>query len=423
MKLNTSLFLNLISANDLKSNNIPFSMYTTEKDKYINNLKTEIIQNLQIKELLNIKDNTFLLDSIYIANFNELYTKNDLKEILFALCDSFKSLEKIYNSKNTNICISNDLEITLEIPYDLLNQAILDYISNLNCNLNSNLNTKIVQINRLSISNTHNIYTDFNFIQKIKMVKKYFNNFNLDIIINDNILENKVDYENKKEESAELQELKEKLKELMLLDIPHLSIYSNVSFEINQVLKKINLKLLIDNNYSRYELLHFAKPGFYCKYIKNYSTLNPYIPYGINSYGRYMNLVIKTPDVLNDYYTNIYMKKIEITSENIQDYVINSIFLLLFSNTYISKLTFKKIISNYINIYNDSNCINYNSDSNNNFCEYNNIINKLENKFNTFLDYAIKNNYIIQKDDYNYLNLEHLQYTKFIQYFLELFKY
>ncbi len=130
------------------------------------------------------------------------------------------------------------------------------------------------------LGRSHNKEDIFN---KIELVKKYFDNINIDLIYaayNDiNILKRDIDY-------------------FLKLDIPHISTYSliiedntmlkingtkNINEDLDYEMYKYIEKTLEDNNYKHYEISNYAKEGYESKHNLVYWNNDYYYGFGLSS--------------------------------------------------------------------------------------------------------------------------------------------
>lgn len=122
----------------------------------------------------------------------------------------------------------------------------------------------------------------------IYMIKKRFNNFSIDLMCGI--------------PGQSLECFNSSLKEAILLDVPHVSIYP-LSIENNTVFNKwaaqgridpvnedeqaehmeLAHKLLTEAGYVHYEVASYAKPGYECKHNLAYWTAKPYLGVGLSA--------------------------------------------------------------------------------------------------------------------------------------------
>ncbi len=147
--------------------------------------------------------------------------------------------------------------------------------------------------------------------KKIKLVKKYFNNINIDLIyaIPDETLE----------------ELNEDLDYIVNLDIPHISTYSliieehtklyidktkNIDEELDYKMYNNIIAKLEKNNYIHYETSNFAKPDYESKHNLTYWNNEEYYGFGLGASGYIKNIRYTNTRSINKYLENSYIKEL-----------------------------------------------------------------------------------------------------------------
>lgn len=259
----------------------------------------------------------------------EKFIKPYLNSLIFEL-KSLKinhKLKTIYIGGGTPSCV--DLEV--------LFIELQKYISNkteftIECNvldINENLlkQYKKYCINRISlgIQSMNDIILKFlgrehtknDVYEKIKLIKKYIKNINIDLIYGFNKLTNKI--------------LKEELVDYINLDVNHISTYSleinkNTIFGINKlkpadtsfVRKQFDIifKELKKHNFIRYEISNFSKFGFESNHNKTYWKDDFYYGIGLSA-ASYINSVrYKNTMNLNKYINKNYDRDKENISIN-----------------------------------------------------------------------------------------------------------
>lgn len=142
-------------------------------------------------------------------------------------------------------------------------------------------------------------------VENISLVKKYFNNINVDLI-----------YAVPIELFATL---KKDVRELLKLDIPHISTYSliieeNTVLGINKVTpidedKDYKMYTYINkelkrHGYNHYEVSNFARPGFESKHNLNYWNNEEYYGFGLGAHGFLGELRYENTRSFNTYLTD-----------------------------------------------------------------------------------------------------------------------
>lgn len=155
-------------------------------------------------------------------------------------------------------------------------------------------------INRISlgIESTNNKFLkylgrshDFNLVkEKIKLIKKYFNNINVDLIY---ALPNET-----------ISDLKKDLQNIVNLDVNHVSTYSleihdntilgikkikNINEELDSDMYNVICNYLKENNYTHYEVSNFCKDNTYSRHNMVYWKNNEYYGFGLGASGYVKN--------------------------------------------------------------------------------------------------------------------------------------
>ncbi len=159
--------------------------------------------------------------------------------------------------------------------------------------------------------------------KKIELVKKYFDNINIDLIYaayNDiDILKRDIDY-------------------FLKLDIPHISTYSliiedntilkingtkNINEDLDYEMYKYIEKTLEDNNYKHYEISNYAKEGYESKHNLVYWNNDYYYGFGLSSTSYIDNIRIVNTKNLSKYLNGNYKgnEEIEDTSTRMENEV------------------------------------------------------------------------------------------------------
>lgn len=144
--------------------------------------------------------------------------------------------------------------------------------------------------------------------EKIKLVKKYFDNINIDLIY---AIPNET-----------LEELNEDLDYIINLDINHISTYSliieehtklyidkvkNIDENLDYEMYKNIIKKITNNNYIHYETSNFAKPGYESKHNLTYWNNQEYYGFGLGASGYINNIRYTNTRSINKYLENNYI--------------------------------------------------------------------------------------------------------------------
>ena len=180
-------------------------------------------------------------------------------------------------------------------------------------------------VNRLSIgietsSNKYlslmNREYDFDINKKMELVKKYFTNFNLDLIYglpNETLLEVKKDLEF-------ILNFKPKHISIYALEVnPNSKFYiDGIKEEKDEILRKqydFVVNFLKNNGYNRYEVSNFALKGYKSKHNINYWKDNEYVAIGTSSSGFIDNIRYVNSSSISDYIKGKRNKETEIITK------------------------------------------------------------------------------------------------------------
>lgn len=238
--------------------------------KYINSLENEI----------NIKYKGETLNTLYIGGGTPSSLDINSLESLLIICKKFK--------------MNSEYEFTIEFNPEDIN------IDKLSLCKKYGVNRISIGIESFNKDNLKYLGRDYiNFKEKIDLVKKYFDNINVDLIyglsIEDiNILNNDID-------------------NLLELDVPHISCYSLIigehtvlnnkgTKEINEDLDYEMYKLINDRlkNYNHYEISNYAKEGYESKHNLTYWNNEEYYGFGVGAASYIGNKrILNSKDILS----------------------------------------------------------------------------------------------------------------------------
>lgn len=221
----------------------------------------------------------------------------------------------------------NELKRLLEITNIFDRQEVIEFTVESNVESITEDKLKIMKeygVNRISVgveSFNDDIlkilgrsHTRENIYNKINLVKKYFDNINIDLIyaVTDN-----------------LDIVKEDIEDYLKLDIPHISTYSliiedktilsinkyeNIDEDVDYKMYKYIENTLESNNYTHYEVSNYAKEGYESKHNLVYWDNKEYYGFGLSSTS-YIDSIRRTNTKnLNKYLDNNY-----IDEENYED--------------------------------------------------------------------------------------------------------
>ena len=280
---------------------IPFcnkicSYCSFSKILYFPKIARKYICNL-IVDLKKVKQNFNKFKTIYIGGG----TPSSL---------SISLLENLL--KYASILLLKNGEFTFEANLDSLTEEKLKML-------------KKYGVNRLSIgietsSNKYlslmNREYDFDINKKMELVKKYFTNFNLDLIYglpNETLLEVKKDLEF-------ILNFKPKHISIYALEVnPNSKFYiDGIKEEKDEILRKqydFVVNFLKNNGYKRYEVSNFALKGYKSRHNINYWKDNEYVSIGTSSSGFIDNIRYVNSSSISDYIKGKRDKETEIITK------------------------------------------------------------------------------------------------------------
>jgi oxygen-independent coproporphyrinogen-3 oxidase len=221
--------------------------------KYLKSLDNEI----------NLKYKREKLNTLYIGGGTPSSLDIDLFEELLKICERFN--------------LNDNYEYTIEFNPEDINEDKLSLCKKYGVN---RISIGIESFNKDNLNYLGRNY--LNFKDKINLVKKYFNNINVDLIYGLNI--------------ENLDILNEDLDNLLDLNVPHISCYSLI-IENNTILnnkgtKEISEDLdydmykLINNrlkDYNHYEISNYAKDGYESRHNLTYWNNEEYYGFGVGA--------------------------------------------------------------------------------------------------------------------------------------------
>ena len=245
---------------------IPFckkKCYYCDFVSYANNCKNvEEYKKTVIKEIESYNLENYNITTIYIGGGTPSYI--DSKYIVEILA---KLKQKLQNNETK----FNNIEITIEVnPGTITNSKIKDYkksgINRISIGLQSTNNNLLKEIGR--------IHTFEEFLEAYNIVKKEFDNINIDLMIG--------------LPKQKILDIKKSLEEIIKLIPNHVSVYSLILEEGTVLYKKV------ENN--DLELPSEDEERKMYWYVKNTLELNGYKHYEISNFAKNA-LIINSPDV------------------------------------------------------------------------------------------------------------------------------
>lgn len=255
---------------------------------YVSSWASEYLNVLE-KEILENYDND-VVKSIYIGGGTpSSLSKENLKR-LFEIIKIFK-IEKHY-------------EMTFEVNVDDVSEEMLLFLLDSGVN---RISVGIQSFNEICLKFMNRKHTKKEIKEKIKLVKKYFDNVNVDFMFALPI-ENYCMF---------LTDLHEFIK----LDVPHISTYSLIIEEntvlsykgITSIKEELDYKMykkicttLKKKGYKHYEVSNFAKLGYESLHNLNYWNNSEYYGFGLGAHGYISELRYENTRSFNDYLAGRY---------------------------------------------------------------------------------------------------------------------
>ena len=278
---------------------------------YTECLKKEIeFKSLQLQKFCKKNNEQFQIDTIFIGGGTPSIIESKL---IVELLENIKSHFKL----------KKNLEVTIEVnPDSVTFEKLMEYkkngINRISIGLQSSKNKLLKEIGR-----PHNFEQFKNAFACIK--KAGFSNINVDLMI--------------ALPDQSISDVKDSLKEIILLKPSHISVYSLILEEGTKLfydIKNGNKKLvsenlerkmywyvkqkLEENGFIHYEISNFSKPGKESKHNLNCWNQNEYLGIGLSAHSFFNNVRFSNITNLNEYIKNIqneeYLKN-EIVQETL----------------------------------------------------------------------------------------------------------
>ena len=258
---------------------------------YVSSWASEYLKKLE-EEIRENYDND-VVKTIYIGGG----TPSSLgKEELKTLFDIIRIFKKDRN-----------YEMTFEVNVDDVTEELLSFLAS---NVVNRISVGIQSFNEICLKFMNRKHSKKEIKEKIKLVKKYFDNINVDFMF-------ALPIENY---AMFLSDLHEFIK----LDVPHISTYSLI-IEDNTVLsyknvtpikEELDYKMykkicssLKKKGYRHYEVSNFAKPGYESVHNLNYWNNSEYYGFGVGAHGYISLLRYENTRSFNDYLAGNYRLK------------------------------------------------------------------------------------------------------------------
>ena len=220
---------------------------------------------------------------------------------------SVSEIDNILSALKNNFSISKQVEITLEAnPDDISEEVLLQWkaigINRLSLGVQSFINEELVWMNR-----SHNAQQS---LQSIEFIKKYFNNYSIDLIFGSQLLTNEQWVKN--------------IQTALSFHPPHISCYAltieektvfgkhvaqkkllNIDSDKQATQFEILMEELEANGYQHYEISNYAKPSFESQHNSSYWKGKKYLGLGPSAHS--FNGITRSWNISNNvlYISNI----------------------------------------------------------------------------------------------------------------------
>lgn len=241
------------------------------------------------KEIKEYYDND-IIKTLYIGGGTpSVLSMTNLKTLL--------NITKVFNK-------SDSLEFTFEMNVNDITEEKLKLLYEYGVN---RISIGVESFDKNNLKYLNRKHTPKQIEENITLVKKYFNNINVDLIYALPI--------------ETINVLKRDVKELLKLNVPHISTYSLIIEEGTLLgVKKVVpidedkdykmysyiVKELIKNGYNHYELSNFAKEGFESIHNLNYWNNKEYYGFGLGAHGYLAELRYENTRSFNTYLKDEY---------------------------------------------------------------------------------------------------------------------
>lgn len=256
--------------------------------KYINDYLDNLEKEIR-KRYKNEKVNT-----IYIGGGTPTSLDIDELERLLKLTKIFKT--------------DKNVEFTIETNIESINLDKLKLLKEYNVN---RISIGVESFNEKVINILGRCHTKEDIFNKVKLIKKYFDNINIDLIY---------------AVTADIDIVKDDIDNFLKLDIPHISVYSliledntylkvnnynNINEDIDYNMYKYIESVLESNGYIHYEISNYARKGYEsCHNLVYWNNLD-YYGFGLSSSSYIDNIRMVNTKNLTKYLNGIYIEKEE----------------------------------------------------------------------------------------------------------------
>ncbi len=270
----------------------------------------ELVNNYlnALKDEINSTYDGEIIDTIYIGGGTpsslDMYSLNKLFDIV-----------KIFNMHDI-------FEFTFECNINDINEELLKI---LNKNRVNRISIGVESFNEDNLNYLKRKHNKKDIFEKIKLVKEsYFDNINVDLIY--------------AIPGESMKVLKSEVKNILKLNIPHISTYSlmiedntllkvkgekNISEELDRDMYDEICKTLLHNGYNHYEVSNFAKKNEESKHNLKYWGNKEYYGFGLSAHGYINNIRYENTKNMNNYIDKLYKKEELFLSkkEDMENYV------------------------------------------------------------------------------------------------------
>ncbi len=258
---------------------VSFCLDKSEREKYINSLLEEI-ENFSTPKKVK---------TVYIGGGTpSLLTKDEIFAIFSKLREKFDIVENV--------------EITIEVNPNSVDEEKLRAYKEVGVN---RISVGVQSLSNKTLKSIGRLHTKEEAIEKLKLIKKYFDNISADLILGLSGEKSVTKY----------------AKELIKLNVKHISSYM---LEIHENTKLFNdvrdkkyrpldengmaksydklVKFLKKRSFKQYEISNFALTGYESKHNLNYWNYGEYVGFGVSAHSFLSHKRMANADTLQGYY-------------------------------------------------------------------------------------------------------------------------
>ena len=227
---------------------------------------------------------------------------------------SNKELNKLFNIIKI-FKLSDDIEFSIEVNVNDINEELLKLFK---VNKVNRLSIGVESVNQKYLSFLNRSHTKDEVIKNINLVKKYFDNFSIDLMY--------------AFPNQQLDEVMSDLSFVVSLKPKHISIYSLIIEEHTKIyidgIKPINdelessmyyniIRYLKENKYNQYEISNFSLSGYESKHNLVYWNNKEYYGFGLGASGYINNIRYTNSRSISNYLKHEFIFEKELMNENI----------------------------------------------------------------------------------------------------------